>query len=212
MTVARTRTHDRNQKPFTMPDTETRQIKTLHSVPPTKRRDLDIMSDDEKRDFSSMLINNLITSIKMPRVTSNKELEERAAEYLQMCAEKRIPPVWEGLALFCGYSRATLWDWMSGRNKGFSDEGEFGSSTSVIVKRLRETFAAYDAMMSITGNINPVSYIFRSSNYYGLQQRSTVAIEPQTDLLRPPATPEDIAKNLPELDSGLIDLLGDSNE
>lgn len=211
--MARTKAHDANQKAFTMPDTETKQIKTLHSVPPTKRRDLDIMSDDGKRDFSSMLINNLITSIKMPRVTSNKELEERASEYLQMCAEKRIPPVWEGLSLYLGYSRATLWDWMSGRNKGFSDETESGSSTSVIVKRLRETFAAYDATMSITGNINPVSYIFRSSNYYGLTQRSTVAVEPQSDLQRPPMTPEEIARDLPDLtDGGLIDLLGETSE
>ena len=47
---------------------------------------------------------------------------------------------------------------------------------------------------------------------YGLINKSTVAIEPQADLMRPPATPEEIAKNLPELDSGLIDLFDTTNE
>lgn len=210
--MARTRTHDRNQKPFTMPDTETKPVKSLRGVPPQSQQDAQIMGDENKRTFAANLIDNLIESYRMPKVQSNRELEERAINYLRMCSEKRIPPTWEGLALYCGYARSTLWDMMAGRHKGFTDETESGGATSAIVKRLRELFATFDGTMAITGGINPVSYIFRSSNYYGLVQKQTVAVEPQSDLLRPPATPDEIAKNLPELDGGLIDLLESSNE
>ena len=195
-----------------MPDTRTKPVKSLRGVPPQSQQDAQIMGDENKRTFAANLIDNLIESYRMPKVQSNHELEERAINYLRMCSEKRIPPTWEGLALYCGYARSTLWDMMAVRHKVFTDETESGETTSAIVKRLRELFAAFDGTMAVTGGVNPVSYIFRSSNYYGLQQRSTVAIEPQTDLLRPPATPEEIAKNLPEMDNGLIDLFGDSNE
>lgn len=211
--MARTKRQEREQKLFTMPDTRTKPVKSLRSVPPQSQQDAQIMGDENKRTFAANLIDNLIESYKMPRVQSNRELEERALDYLRMCSEKRIPPTWEGLALFCGYSRSTLWDMMAGRHKGFPDETESGATTSAIVKRLRELFATFDGTMAITGGINPVSYIFRSSNYYGLVQRQTVAVEPQSDLQRPPMTPEEIARDLPDLtDGGLIDLLGETSE
>lgn len=199
------------QKPFILPSTETKPIQSYQGMPPQKRRDAEIMSDDNKRDFSANLIDTLVDALKMPRVESNAELADRIVAYLNLCTEKRIPPTWEGLGLYVGYSRSTLWDWASGRNKGFSDV-ESGLTTSALVKKARELFAAFDATMAITGNINPIPYIFRSTNYYGLINKSTVAIEPQADLMRPPATPEEIAKNLPELDSGLIDLFDTANE
>lgn len=211
--MARTKAHDANQKPFVMPDTRTKPIKSMRSVPPQSQQDAQIMGDENKRTFAANLIDNLIESYKMPRVQSNHELEERSIEYLRMCSDKRIPPTWEGLALYCGYSRSTLWDMMAGRHKGFPDETESGATTSAIVKKLRELFAAFDGTMAVTGGFNPVSYIFRSSNYYGLQQKTTVAIEPESDLQRPPMTPEEIAKNLPDMiDEDIVGLLDDANE
>lgn len=197
--MARTKKDETDYKPFKMPDTETRPIKSLHSMSPSVRGNREIMADDDKRDYAAKLLSNLSGMILMPKVESNHELVERIDQYLTLCSDQRIPPTWEGLGLYCGYSRATLWDWMTTRRKGFSDEVGSGLLTADIIKRAREILAAFDGTMAIAGKINPVAYIYRSSNFYGMVNKQTVAVEPMLEEHNAPKTPEEIAKDLPEL-------------
>ena len=83
--IARTRKQDREQKPFVLPNTETKPIQSYQGIPPQKRRDAEIMSDDQKRDFSANLIDTLVDALKMPRVESNAELADRIVAYLNLC-------------------------------------------------------------------------------------------------------------------------------
>ena len=74
-----------------------------------------------------------------------------------------------------------------------------GLLTSDVIKRAREILAAFDGTMAAAGKINPVAYIYRSSNFYGMVNKQTVAIEPMLEDHNQPKTPEEIAKDLPEL-------------
>lgn len=197
--MARTKKNDTLQKPFVMPDTETKPIKSLHSMSPSVRGNREIMADDDKRDYAAKLLSNLSGMILMPKVESNHELVKRIDEYLTLCSDQRIPPTWEGVGLYCGYSRATLWDWMTGKNKGFKDEVGSGLLTADVIKRAREILAAFDGTMAIAGKINPVAYIYRSSNFYGMVNKQTVAVEPMLEEHNAPRSPEEIAKDLPDL-------------
>ena len=190
---------DTEYDPFVMPDTETKPLKSLKGVPPSIRGNKEIMADDDKRDYAAKLLSNLSGMMLMPKVRSNHELVERIDQYLTLCSDQRIPPTWEGLGLFCGYTRATLWDWMTKKNKGFQDEVGSGLLTSDVIKRAREILAAFDGTMAAAGKINPVAYIYRSSNFYGMVNKQTVAVEPMLEEHNAPRSPEEIAKDLPDL-------------
>lgn len=197
-TVARTRKADEQQKPYVLPDTETRPIKCRKGIAPPVMGTREIMGSEEKRDFAAEVLSSLSKTMLMPRVQSNAELVDRLDQYFQMCVNQKIPPTWEGAALFCGYGRSMFWEWMSKRKKGFPDPVD-GLYTDSIIKRAREIFAAYDGTMAISGKINPVAYIYRSTNFYGMVNKQSVALEPITDQGSSPRTPEEIARDLPDL-------------
>lgn len=85
-------------------------------------------------------------------------------------------------------------------NKGFRDEPLPGISTKLIAKKALEMVHATDAVLTESGKMNPVTYIFRSKNYYGMSDRQEIVVSASADDSNEPLTPEEIAKNLPEPD------------
>ena len=70
----------------------------------------------------------------------------------------------------------------------------------------------FDADMAMRQKVSPVTYIFRAKAISGYEDRHIVEIE-ANDTSSRPLTPEEIAKNLPEMiDDGMIDLLNEVNE
>ena len=198
--MARTKRHDELQaaRPFPVPSAETRANASLRRVPPQNQRDVQIMASDAKRDEAARVIGTIVEAYHMKPVRSNKELNERVEQYFKFCVERRIIPTVEGMALYTGYTRSTWWDWRSGRNKGFSDM-ESGFTTSDIVQKSVEMLACFDATLVMGGAFNPISYIHRAANYYGLQQRQVVTFENTDNIMREALSPEEIAKNLPDI-------------
>lgn len=197
--MAKTRKSEDQQHPFVEPDTATRPLRSMRSVPPQNRSTAVIMSTDENRQFAAGVLRNISGFMKMPRVTSNAELVERIQAYFDYCISRQVPPTWEALGLYCGYTRAALFDWSTGRRKGFSDLVS-DQTTADIIQKAREILATFDATMVVSGKMPPVPYIFRGCNYYSLQNKTTVDFELDKDRMKPPMTPEEIAKNLPEMD------------
>ena len=182
---------------FPVPDTGTRKNASLRRVPPQNQRDVQIMASEAKRDEAAHVLRSLANVFDVQPVRSNKELRKRIHEYFDYCTEQRVLPTVEGLALYCGYTRYTLHDWQTGKNKGFSDvEADF--TTSNIVKKAVQTLAAFDASLAMSGAVNNVSYIWRSKNFYDMYDSITIKAEP-SDTMRPAMTVEDIAKNLPDI-------------
>lgn len=178
-------------------------------VPPQNRREQQIMANEDKRNRMAEILRNTAETFLVTPVRSNHELIERIAEYYQFCAKRRMLPTVEGLSLYVGYSRHTLFDWRSGRNKGFSDL-EDGLTTADIVKRGLEVMASLDGSLAMEGIVSAVPYIYRSSNFFQMQQKQTFAMEEADTGLKPPMTPEEIAKNLPEIATFRLD--GDESD
>ena len=123
------------------------------------------VEDDEKRALVSKLLHETNATYNLPKVTSDEELEQRIADYFQRCAETGEVPTVEQVAQCTGYSITTFWDWENGRNKGFS------SNTSTVIKKAKEFIRVFDAKLLLAGAVNPVSYIFRAKNYYGMRDQ-----------------------------------------
>lgn len=131
---------------------------------------------DERRALISQLVTETIRTYNMPRVQSDDELEQRLAEYFQHCAMTGERPTVEQMAQCTGYSMSTVYDWEVGRNLGFSPD------TSTIVKKAKEFLRVFDAKMVAEGALNPVVYIFRAKNYYGMKDQQDLVVAPQQPL------------------------------
>ena len=99
---------------------------------------------------------------------TDDEVEDRVLEYLSGCYETGQRMTVEKMALALGVTRETLHSWETGETQS--------KRRSDIIKRAKESIAAYDADMVTGGKMNPVPYIFRAKNYYGMKDTADVAI------------------------------------
>lgn len=131
---------------------------------------------DERRELISRLVTETIRTYQMPRVKSDEELAQRLADYFQHCAVTGERPTVEQMAQCTGYSLGTVYDWETGKNRGFS------SDTSHIVKKAKEFLRVFDAKMVAEGALNPVVYIFRAKNYYGMKDQQDIVVAPSNPM------------------------------
>ena len=147
--------------------------------------------DEEKKAYIQKTLSECLEIYNMPPVQSDKELVERWGWYFRRCAERGIKPNIEEMCMATGYVRSTIWDWETGRRQGFT------SHTADVVKKAKEFMANFDAKMVNEGKLNPVTYIFRSKNYYGMKDQQEYVLTPNTNGNDDPATLVQAAKMLP---------------
>ena len=129
---------------------------------------------DEKPADTSMILSQVINWYKMPKAETDDEIAERLEMYFDRCIETGERPLIENIALALGYSRVMLHMW---KNE------QYGSKRrSEMIKRAYEVVAAYDAAMVSGGKMNPVPYIFRAKNYYGMRDQTDLVVTPNNPL------------------------------
>lgn len=102
---------------------------------------------------------------KQPMVKSDEECIQRLDWYFETCfSEHRIPCV-EDMALALGIIRTTLNEW---------ERGSLGSRRMDIIKKAKVLLSSIDAKLVASGELNPVTYIFRSKNYYGMVDKTEI--------------------------------------
>lgn len=102
---------------------------------------------------------------KQPKVNSDEECIERLDWYFKTCfSERRIPTV-EDMCLALGIVRQTLMQW---------ERGEVGSTRADIVRKAKMLLHSIDGKLVASGELNPVTYIFRSKNYYGMVDKTEI--------------------------------------
>ena len=139
--------------------------------PPQVRRGFGENAEDKA--LISKLLTEALDAYNQPKVKSDQELAERWNEYFHKCAETGQVPTVEEMAMYTGYSQATVWDWETGRNHGFSNQ------TSEIVKKAKEFLKMFDAKLVMSGKVNPIVYFFRAKNYYGLVDQKEFVVSAQ---------------------------------
>ena len=124
-------------------------------------------------------VSNVSPLMKCQKVDPSKpqEVQKRLEDYFNHCQNASVIPSIESMSLYLGVTRKTLWRWANGNDCPFE--------TSNIVRRAKDILSAIDAELVLTGKINPVSYIFRSKNFYEMQdavQIQTAESEPVRDI------------------------------
>lgn len=102
---------------------------------------------------------------------TDDDVQARVDEFLSECWQTGQRMTVEKLALALGVSRDTLHAWERGETQS--------ARRSDIIKNAKDCIASYDAEMVTSGKMNPVPYIFRAKNYYGMKDQQDIVIEPR---------------------------------
>lgn len=156
-----------------------------------------IEQDDEKRAFVAKAIENNLVFFNagvQNKVRSDEELCERLNWFFSECAATQQIPNVEKMANALGYHYNTLNDWVSGHNRGFSP------ATKDIIRQAKQILASIDAELAQEGKTQPVVYMFRAKNFYGMRDQQDVVLTPNTGAVeaKDPATIEAKYAELPE--------------
>lgn len=186
-------------KKFVVPDEETRPVASMQGIAPQIQPAVAVMASDEKRGHMSAVLNQYKRRIlDATPVRSNAELLRRGYEYFDFCADRRLYPTIEGLATYIGYSTRQLLRWEKKESVPFQD-GE--RSTAEIVEMLKGVLEAVDAELVLDGAIPAIPWIFRRKTISGWVEATQLQIVTNNDQdNRPPLTPEEIARRLPDPD------------
>ena len=130
--------------------------------------------DEEKQLMIRNSIENARRWFNVPLVKDDDEAIERLKDYTDGCMARGLRPTVEGLAMCLGTTRSSLWDWETGKHRG--------PVSSDIIKKAKEMIAMFDADMVSRGKLNPVTYIFRSKNYYGMKDQQDIVVTPKQDV------------------------------
>lgn len=129
---------------------------------------------NESPDDARRILSEVVAWTKMPKVQSDEECEERIEYFFEKCAQNGERPTVEKMCLALGTYRDQVWDWENGRG--------CSAARRDVIKRAKAVLAAYDAGLAITGKINPVPYIFRAKNFYGMKDEQEVVLTPNNPL------------------------------
>lgn len=156
-----------------MPKGENPNAPTIHKFSPMTNGGQTDLKDEERRAANREALLSVMEYMKTPVVKDEQEASERLSAYFIKCATNGTKPVWEETALVLGTTRQSLWEWENGLHKG--------PLSSYFVKKIKEMLASYDAKLVAEGKLNPVTYIFRSKNYYGMKDEQEMTIKPKTE-------------------------------
>lgn len=130
-----------------------------------------------KKEDVSRIIANCLKWYKLPKVKDENELEERIAQFFITCFETGEIPTVEKMCLATGYDRQTIWKWETGERVS-----ELGSRAGDIVKKGKNFLATFESEMVTEGKINPVVYIFRAKNFFGMKDVQDYVLTPNQPL------------------------------
>jgi hypothetical protein len=138
--------------------------------------DIEGGSSAKKKDVSRILA-NCLKWYKLDKVKSIEELNTRLEFFFTECfATGEIPTV-EKMCLAIGYPRETVWRWETGER-----ECELGSAGGNIIKKAKGFLATFESEMVTEGKINPVVYIFRAKNFFGMKDVQDYILTPNNAL------------------------------
>lgn len=128
--------------------------------------------DDSKREIIGKALTNILTVSKAfdTPPQNDEELCERLNWFFEKCAESNQIPTIEKMCLALSWDRNTVYEFISGRRRGFS------SVTADILKKAKNLIASLDAELALDSKIQPVVYMFRAKNYYGMKDTQDVEI------------------------------------
>lgn len=140
-----------------------------------RRKNSSVLSPSISDDMNAQLLEHLYKYWKLPTAKTDEEIAERIEFYFNDCYKNKVKPTLEGCALAVGVTAGTFSNWADKESK--SDFDRFAIS-----KRIKTLLSSFDASLLINGKLNPVAYIFRSKNYYGMKDQSESIVKHESNL------------------------------
>lgn len=110
---------------------------------------------------------------KFPKIQDAKECAQRLNFFFNKCLKTGEYPTVEKMAIALGSHVREVYEW--------EVHNAMGSEVSYMIRRAKNMIAAVDAELASQGYMNTVIYIFRSKNFYGMQDQAKVEITTRTD-------------------------------
>lgn len=139
-------------------------------------------AEDVKR-----IMKNCLRWYELPRIETDEDCRQRLYDFFVGCAETGELPTVEKMCLALGYARNTVFEWEQGL-KCSSERANF-------IKKAKSLIATFEAEMVSEGKINPVTYIFRAKNFFGMKDTQDLILTPNNPLGDQP-TPEELQKRI----------------
>lgn len=126
-------------------------------------------SEDIKR-----VMDNCLRWYGKPLVKDDDECKQRLYEFFIGCGESGELPTVEKMCMALGTVRQVVWQWEQGQGCSLK--------RTDLIKKGKEFIATFEAEMVTEGKINPVTYIFRAKNYFGLKDTQDLVLTPNNPL------------------------------
>ena len=151
-------------------------IQNVHEVAESKKKKQTKKGRGGSENFPNVLpsdvgaghikktLNKILPMWNMPPVKDDAELAVRLYDFFELCMETEQHPTWEKLCYYIGFVGSTVHRWLTG-------EINCSSERRNLIKKAKEFCAIYDAELAIDGKINPIIYIFRAKNFFGMVDR-----------------------------------------
>lgn len=127
-----------------------------------------------KSEDISRCLKNCLTFYDLPIVQSDEECRQRLYDFFNICQETGQLPTVEKMVMCLGAVKQTVWQWehADGCSQRRAD----------LIKKAKEFIASFESEMVTEGKINPVVYIFRAKNYFGMKDQQEHVIKPESPL------------------------------
>ena len=132
-----------------------------------------VISGAKSEDISRCL-KNCLTFYGLPIVKSDDECQQRLYDFFDTCQKTGQLPTVEKMVMALGTVKQTVWDWEQGR--------KCSQRRADLIKKAKEFIASFESEMVTEGKINPVVYIFRAKNYFGMKDQQDVVLKPESPL------------------------------
>ena len=133
-----------------------------------------ISSDNTKAEDIKRIMKDCLRWYELPRIETDEDCRQRLYDFFVGCAESGELVTVEKLCLALGYSRTTVFDWENGRH--------CSPERSNMIKKAKELISTTDSILVSEGKINPVVYIFRAKNYFGMKDQQDIVDKPDSPL------------------------------
>lgn len=127
-----------------------------------------------KAEDISRCLRNCLAFYDLPLVKSDDECRERLYWFFDTCEKTGQLPTVEKMVMALGTIKQTVWNW---------EQGIGCSQVRMdMIKKAKGFIAGFESEMVTEGKINPVVYIFRAKNYFGMKDQQDVVIKPENPL------------------------------
>lgn len=132
-----------------------------------------VISGAKSEDITRCL-GNCLEFYDRPIVKSDDECRQRLYDFFETCRLTGQLPTVEKMIMALGTIKQTVWNWENG----------IGCSPTRmdLIKKAKEFIASFESEMVTEGKINPVVYIFRAKNYFGMKDQQDITIRPDAPL------------------------------